>query len=115
MKCSIKQQQTTSGYNSIPDAIAADDETAAVPFGTTLLPTSTTTNRSSKWNMVAIVAFMMMLLLAVAGGTVLRRNGEIAAAEGLVVATQVHTAVVPSATNGEGLCPAMVSIRIGRE
>ena len=104
MKCSIKQQQTTSGYNSIPDAIAADDETAAVPFGTTLLPTSTTTNRSSKWNMVAIVAFMMMLLLAVAGGTVLRRNGEIAAAEGLVVATQVHTAVVPSATNGEGLC-----------
>ena len=82
MSCSIKQQQTTSGYNSIPDAIAADDETAAVPFGTTLLPTSTTTNRSSKRMMMAIVALMMMLLLVVTAGTVWMRVGEIAAAEG---------------------------------
>ena len=35
MNCSLKQHQTTSGYNSIPKAIA-EDETAAVqvPLGT---------------------------------------------------------------------------------
>ena len=59
MKCSIKQQQTTIGYNIIPHAIV-EAGTAAVPFGTTLLPSSTTTTtmtlgrRLSKW-MLAIV------------------------------------------------------------
>ena len=36
MNCSIKQQQNTSGYTNIPDAIANDD-TAAVPLSTTIL------------------------------------------------------------------------------
>ena len=74
MNCSIKQQQTTIGYNSIPNAIA-DDETAAVPLGT---PTSTTTmtmgHRSSK-RMLAIVAIMMLLLM-VAGGAVWMRPDD---------------------------------------
>ena len=38
----IKQQHTTIGYHSIPDPIA-DDETTAVPFGTTILSSPTTT------------------------------------------------------------------------
>ena len=37
----FQKHQNTSGYNSIPDAIAADDETAAVPLGT---PVYATTN-----------------------------------------------------------------------
>ena len=32
----FQKQQKTGGYNSIPHAIAADDETAAVPVGTTI-------------------------------------------------------------------------------
>ena len=39
----FKKHQNTSGYKIIPNAIAADDETAAVPFGTTIRPPSTTT------------------------------------------------------------------------
>ena len=93
MKCSIKQQQTTIGYNSIPHAIV-EAGTAVVPFGTTLLPLSTTTTtmtlgrRLSKW-MLAIVAIMMLLLVVLAGGGTiwLRPDGEMSVAKGLVVAT----------------------------
>ena len=91
----FKQQHNTSGYNTIPDTIA-NDETAAVPLGTTILPTPTTTmmtatkdHRLSKRMMIAIVTGMMMLLV-VAGGTVWRRYGE-TTVEGLVVATQDST------------------------
>ena len=109
-----QKQQNTIRYNSIPDAIADDDKTAAVPLGTTILsPTMTTMtrrHRSSKW-MLAIVAIMMLLLVVLAGGTVwLRPEGgssydqssgslaiedgssdrTTAAAEGLVVATDAR-------------------------
>ena len=70
----FQKQQTTSGYNTIPDD--NDDETADVPLGTTLLsppttmtmPTTTTMtttkeHRLSKW-MVAIVAGMITILVA---------------------------------------------------
>ena len=84
----FKQQHNTSGYNTIPDTIA-NDETAAVPLGTTILPTPTTTmmtatkdHRLSKRMMIAIVTGMMMLLVVAGGGTVWRRHGE-TAAEGL--------------------------------
>ena len=67
-----KQQTTTSGYTSIPDAIAGDDETAAVPLGTPPSPMMMTRAcRVLKWRMmVAIVAGMMMMMLVVAAGTV---------------------------------------------
>ena len=66
----FKKQQATIGYNSIPDALA-DDETAAVPLGTTiLLPAMATMDRRlSKRMMLAIVAGVM--LIGMAGGTVL--------------------------------------------
>ena len=85
----FKQQQNTSGYNSIPNAIAAAD--TAVPLGTTILPSPTTMMtmdcRLLKW-MVAIVAAVAMMLVAY--GAVLMQDGSwyTAAAEGLVVATQ---------------------------
>ena len=102
MNYSIKQQHTTIGYNSIPDPIADDDKTAAVPFGTTILPSPTTTmDRRSllKWNRVAIVALMIMLLVVVVAGgdtVLLRREGDIAAAEGLVVALQPSAPCLPA-------------------
>ena len=91
----FQKQQKTSGYNSIPHAIAADDETAAVPVGTTILPptmTMTMGHYMPKWIMVASV-LGMMLMLVVTGGSVwmleTTGGGLTAAAEGLVVATQL--------------------------
>ena len=78
----FQKQPTTSGYNRIPNAIAADDdETAAVsvPLGTNLLSPSPTTmtrgRRSSKGRRIALVAAVIMLVMMVAGGTVWRRDG----------------------------------------
>ena len=116
----FKQQQTTSGYNTIPDTIA-DDETAAVPLGTTVLSPTTTTvimgHRLSK-RMIAIVFGMTIML--VAGGAVWMRpdggssydhssgslntaaedgSGLATAAEGLVVvATEASSAICFPAT-----------------
>ena len=64
----FQKQQNTIRYNSIPNAIA-DDETAAVPLGTTLLPPSKTTMGHRLSKRIAIVAGVMMLL-TMAGGTV---------------------------------------------
>ena len=83
MKCSIKQQQTTIGYNSIPHAIV-EAGTAAVPFGTTLLPSSTTTTTMT----LGRRSLMLLLVGLAGGGTIwLWPDGEMSAAKGLVVAT----------------------------
>ena len=67
----FQKQQNTSGYTSIPDASAADDETAVVSRGT---PQSTTTRtmdrRSPKWIMVATSVLGMKMMLMVTGGSV---------------------------------------------
>jgi len=64
-----KQQTTTSGYTSIPEARAADDdETMAVPFGTKTRTMTTDRRRSSKW--LAFQFAGALLLLVVGGGTV---------------------------------------------
>ena len=73
-----KQQTTTSGYASIPDAIAAADETALF-LGTTITPSPpTTTTRSYCWWkwMIAIVAGMMMLMMAGSGAVWMRPEGS---------------------------------------
>lgn len=76
----FQKQPKTSGYNTIPNTIAVDDETAAVPLGTTLLSPSTTTTRgrrSSKRRRIASVAAgMMLLVMMVAGGTVWMRQDD---------------------------------------
>ena len=91
----FKKEQNTSGYNTIPDAIAAGDETAAVPLGITILPPTMTImdRRSSKKMMLALAAGVMLIVLA--GGTVLMLAKTLdggrtttSAAEGLVVATE---------------------------
>ena len=72
----FKQHQTTSGYNTIPDAIA-DADTAAVPLGTTVLSSSTTMTMdrcSSTGKRIAIVA--STILLVVAGSTFLMMQDE---------------------------------------
>ena len=76
----FRTQQTTIGYSSIPDAIADNDETAAVG------------HRSSMWMgmMITFVAGMML----VAGGTVWmlpEESSYTTSAEGLVVATHLST------------------------
>ena len=65
----FKPQQKTSGYNTISDGIA-EDETAAVPFGTTVQTSSSTSTsrRSSTWR-IAIVAGLTMIVMA--GGAIL--------------------------------------------
>ena len=71
----FQKQQKTSGYNSIPDAIA-DDETAAV------------SRRSSKTRIALVAGTMMML---VAGGAVWMQDESSSyttTAEGLVIATE---------------------------
>ena len=97
----FQKHQNTIGYNSIPNAIAADDdETAAVPLGTPP-PTKMTMGRRSSW-LLAIVAGMIMMILVVAGGTVwileTTDGGLTTAAEGLVVAT------TEAKSYSDGLC-----------
>ena len=62
----FQKHQKTSGYKTIPDARAADEETTAVPFGTTVQ--TSTSRRSSTWR-IANVAGMMMIVMA--GGAIL--------------------------------------------
>ena len=76
MKYSIKKQQKTSGYNSIPHASAVDEETTAVPFG------------SSLKRRVFLVAGALLLLVGGGGGTVWMRQDGKTSAMNLVVATQ---------------------------
>ena len=64
----FQKQQDTIRYNSITDAIA-DDDTAAVPLGTTIVPRPATTtmtrgHRATLW--MAIVAAGMLLVTGVA-------------------------------------------------
>jgi len=67
----FQKQQKTSGYKTIPDARAADEETAAVLFGTIIRSpstmTMTTDHRSPKWIMVTSVLGMMMMLVVTGG------------------------------------------------
>ena len=74
----FKQQQTSSGYKTIPDAIAddiADADTAAVG------------HCSSTGRRMALVASTMLLVVLAGGGTVWMGDGGITpTAEGLVVA-----------------------------
>ena len=76
----FKQQQTSSGYKTIPDAIAddiADADTAAVG------------HCSSTGRRMALVASTMLLVVLAGGGTVWMGDGGITpTAEGLVVATE---------------------------
>ena len=62
----FQKQQKTSGYKTIPDASAADEETTAVSFGTRVQ--TSTSRRSLTWR-IAIVAGMTMIVMA--GGAVL--------------------------------------------
>ena len=62
----FQMQEKTSGYDIIPNAIATDDETTPVPFGSTILLQTTTTmimDHRSKRRMVSIVVGMMMMLM----------------------------------------------------
>jgi len=64
----FQKQQKTSGYKTIPDARAADEETTAVPFGTKTRTMTTDRRRSSKW--LAFQFAGALLLLVAGGGTV---------------------------------------------
>ena len=92
----FKKQPKTRGYKTIPDALAEDD-TAAVPFGTTLLPSTTTTMTTRRMAMVAGV--LLLVVLAGGGAVVLLAEtttdgGRPSAAEGLVVAKWTEPPVV---------------------
>ena len=77
----FQKQQTTSGYASIPNAIA-DNETATVPLGTTIVPRPATTTMTSGHRAKLWMAIAAGLLLVT--GVVVLRDRE-TAAEGLIV------------------------------
>ena len=77
----FQKQQDTIRYNSITDAIA-DDDTAAVPLGTTIVPRPATTTMTSGHRAKLWMAIAAGLLLVT--GVVVLRDRE-TAAEGLIV------------------------------
>ena len=102
----FQKQQNTSGYNSIPNAIATDDATAAaVPFGTTIRspsPMMMTLSQRSK-RMVAIAAGMLLVTGGVAvwlqeDGSYFRSSGGSLATEDGSITTDVMLAELGSET-----------------
>ena len=95
MNYSLKQQPNPSGYQSIPHASGADeDTTAAVPlFGATILP---------RRMAIVVAGTSMMLLLMVAGGAVwMPDQGRTT-----TTATTAMNLVVPTTTDATRCIPA---------